>query len=163
MIAIGSYSMLFALMLLAFYQDWRERGIHYLLFPLILFISLILFWRSGFPWSIIGSNALFLSVVFIAMIGYVSLRNGKLTNVFKSDFGWGDVLFLFAITPLFAPQNFILFFISGMILSGIFHLLIGQRVSDSRIPLAGYLANYIVLICSVNLVFGMNLRYMMWI
>jgi len=137
---------------LAFYQDWKFRAISWLVFPLITIVALLIFLQPGGAWSNLGSNLTFVIVVISSLFIYVSMREKKLTNIFENHFGIGDALFFIAISPLFGSSNFILFFISGMILSGTFHLIILKRVNQKTIPLAGYLAVYVMLLqCSVGL------------
>jgi multisubunit Na+/H+ antiporter MnhE subunit len=68
--------------------------------------------------------------------------------------GLGDILFFFAITPLFKLRTFILFFIIGMISSLLLHLLANKFKKQENVPLAGYLS--ILLISYVVIDFGLN-------
>lgn len=144
---------------IAFYQDWKFRAISWILFPVIGGIALWSFYSVSLPWKIVLTNLVFVFVVIAFLMLYVSVKRGKPTNIFKVDFGLGDLLFLIAITPLFIGLNYILFFISGMFLSGIIHWILSFSKENSRIPLAGYLAVYLILIEGVDLLVDKDLFY----
>ncbi|MBL7898217.1 MAG: hypothetical protein JNJ99_06760 [Crocinitomicaceae bacterium] len=140
------YIILCMLLVFAFLQDWRYRAIHWLVFPLIAIDSTLIFIQSGQHWKIIGLNLTFVSTVVLLLFVYVSLRTGKLTNIFKAHLGLGDVLFFISVIPLFGQVNYILFFGSGMILSALVHFIIQLKFKSNTIPLAGYLAGYILIL-----------------
>lgn len=129
--------------MLAFYQDLKFRAISWLVFPGLLICSVGIFISADMRLLTIFMNLTFLTLVLGTLFVYISIKRGEITNIFKADFGWGDVLFLIAITPLFLDRNFILFFISGMLLSGFIHLILIQFKANPKIPLAGYLAVYL--------------------
>lgn len=151
--------LLSALLLLAFYQDWKFRAITWLVFPLIISVTLLIFWQLGFNWKILGSNLIFVTIVMLVLFFYVSLRERKFTNIFENHFGFGDVLFFIAISPLFGITNFILFFISGMILSGIVHLIFSKNSTKQTIPLAGYLALYVLILKGTSAITNVDFFY----
>ena len=74
----------------------------------------------------------------------------------------GDVLFFLAITPLFGSTNYVLFFITGMFLSALFHGLISLKKKAGTIPLAGYLAMYLVALKGVGYWMHEDLFYQNW-
>jgi len=127
-------------------------------------MTLLIFWQLGWEWKVLGLNLIFVIVVMSVLFLYVSIREKKLTNIFENHFGIGDVLFFIAVSPLFSTTNFVLFFISGMILSGIFHLAISQMghyvaksTTEKTIPLAGYLAVYVLLLKCTSVLSNVDL------
>jgi hypothetical protein len=60
---------------------------------------------------------------------------------------------------LFMDRNFILFFITGMLFSGLFHLLLVSAKKQAKIPLAGYLALYIIGLKSFEIISNTDLFY----
>jgi hypothetical protein len=110
------------------------------MFPITIFYS---FLNGGIYINEIIFSLFFLLVNILVLFVYVSLKLKKQTNIFKHYFGWGDLLFLIAIIPLFSTQNYILFFISGMLLSMLFHLTLNRFQKHLNIPLAGYLSLYL--------------------
>lgn len=122
------------------FQDLKHRGIHLLVFPIFLSVSLFLNFKMNWGWKDVWISSLFLTIVLIILFIYISLKNKKLVNIFQSHLGFGDVLFLICIIPLFSLRNFILFFIAGMIFSMVMHFLFQKFQKHKTIPLAGYLS-----------------------
>ena len=64
--------------------------------------------------------------------------------------GWGDILFIAAITPLFPTNIYILYMVTGMflVLSGhwVWSRITGKNKIRDYIPLAGLLAIYLTII-----------------
>lgn len=137
------------LLVLSFYQDVRFRGIHWAIFPLLLVITF------AFRYAEINYEDILLSVSFtisvlIGLTIYLSIKNLKLIDITNGYFSWGDILMLFAITPLFSVFQFIVFFIVGTILSLLIYLISVQFTSGDRgVPYAGYMA----LICIPFIIF----------
>src|SRR5688500_11436731 len=105
------YTLLVVLLIVAFYQDCKYRAITWFVFPLLAVVALLIFVQLNGAWKALGLNLIFVLVVMSCPFGYISLREKKLTNIFAQHFGLGDLLFFIAVCPLFAPSNFILFFI----------------------------------------------------
>ena len=131
-------------LLLAFLQDWKDRSIHVFVFVAIAAAAVGKLMLTNFEFEIAAYNALFVSLVIGLLMLYISLKAGKGVNIFKEHFGVGDLVFFFAVTPLFGSRNFILFFITGLVLSALAHLLVLLLKKDSPIPLAGYLSLYLI-------------------
>jgi len=143
----------------AFYQDWKFRAISWLVFPLLGLVAFSIFYLADVRLLTLVFNLFFLTCVLACLVIYVSIQRGKLTNIFKADLGLGDVLFLLAISPLFMDRNYILFFITGMLFSGIIHIIVFMRNKSEKIPLAGYLALYLIGLKTVDLFTASNLFY----
>lgn len=132
--------LIIALLFFIFLQDFLIRGVYWFLFPILFIFSLIFNWEN-ISVEIIW-NFLFLSFMLFSLTVYVSLKEGKLTNITKGFFGLGDILFLVAIVPLFPLQFYILFFTAGTIVTLLLHLII-QRIlvkGQETIPYAGYMS-----------------------
>lgn len=150
---------LFLLLFLAFYQDWKYRAISWLIFPGVLLCAATLFWVNENEVEILLFNIVFLAVIFGVLFLYISVKRQRWVNLFKADIGLGDLLFLIAVSPLFSDRNFILFFISGMLFSGLIHVVVSLRHKNPKIPLAGYLALYIIGLQGFSLLTQNNLFY----
>ena len=138
-------------LLLTFLQDWKFRAVHWVVFPVLGATALFLLKISLIGhWEILIYNAAFLITVIFCLSAYVMIKEGRFVNLFREHFGFGDLLFLLVIIPLFSPQNYILFFITGMFLSALLHLLLTIKKPISTIPLAGYLAIYLLLLKIVD-------------
>lgn len=123
------------------YQDLKYRSIHWITIPL-LFIS-ILWWQDFSIPTLIETvkNLLFIIVIMFFLTIYVSFKNRSFQNITESYFGWGDILFLLAITPAFSNHVFMLFFIGCTILVLIISLILMKLIPAFEvIPYAGLFA-----------------------
>lgn len=130
---------LITLMVLCFYQDVRFRGIHWVVFPLILGAAIMLRFDSLDGITIL-LNLAFLAVLLLSLTLYLTLKHGRLINITKGFFSWGDILFLVAIIPLFSGPWYMYFFIAGTMLALVFHLIASLIKPQKSIPYAGYMA-----------------------
>lgn len=128
-----------ALLILCTYQDIRFRGIHWVIFPLILLGAIVLRWDELNPITLIW-NAGFLLFLLLGLTLYLSVKEQRLVNITNGYFATGDVLFLIAIIPLFTFHWFVLFFTIGTLLTLVFHLVASMIKPQKTIPYAGYLA-----------------------
>lgn len=128
-----------AVLVLCFYQDVRFRGIHWVLFPLILAGAMALNWEN-LNWTTIAYNAGFLMVLLLGLTLYLSLKFEKWINITDGFFSIGDILFLVAIIPLFTFQWYIVFFTFGTMLTLVFHVVATVFKPQDSIPYAGYMA-----------------------
>lgn len=139
----SSYSLILIItgLVLIIYQDLRFRRIHILAAGLILvgaflYVGIDQIFYSSEVWLIYGFLALNFFIVFI----YISLKNGILTNPFRSQIGLGDFVFLVAIAPIFYLKSYILFFVFGMLFSLVLFAFLKPILKQKTIPLAGYLS-----------------------
>jgi hypothetical protein len=151
--------LLLLLLGLTFFQDWKFRAVHWILFPLIALDACLIFFMQQGDWKVTGLNLTFVFIVISVLFIYVSVREQKWTNIFKAHFGIGDVLFLIAIIPLFGNTNYILFFISGMVISMLLHFGISLIKKSETIPLAGYLAVYLIGLKLISFLTDQDLFY----
>lgn len=124
------------LILIAYY-DFRYRTLPvYLLLIAIAFGILFSITRNDLSSAIqySGVNTLLLTLQLSLTSLYFTVRNRRLTNIFKSWLGIGDLVFFLVLIFCFSPLNFILF----IILSGFVTILFYTgRKSGILIPLAG--------------------------
>ncbi len=126
------------------YQDFKDRAISW--WPLVLTLLSALFLSvSG-----VGARATFsawsFSVLFLVVqFALVALAFGlgkKQWNFFDHLIGWGDVLFLVAIAPLFSTVNFLIFYCVSLVISlvgfGVYKLI--SKAQETTVPLAGTLS-----------------------
>jgi hypothetical protein len=134
------------------YQDFKFRKISWVLLPL-LFTVLVLMAAQHFNWKDasknFGINASFLLLQFVLLSVYFSIRKKKLTNIFDSMIGWGDILMLLVLCMAFSPMNFIFFYLSSLIFSVVFFLII--RLKNNTVPLAGMQSALLLLVWICNL------------
>ncbi len=128
-----------AILVVCFYQDVRFRGIHWLIFPLILAGTITLNWNSLNLTTLIYNTG-FLVFLLLGLTLYLSLKEQRLVNITKGYFATGDILFLIAMIPLFTFQWFVIFFTFGTIIALLFHLVAMMIKPQKTIPYAGYMA-----------------------
>lgn len=146
---------LISLFVIVLIQDVRHRGVYWILFPLVCFTGVWMRYNSISVIEILY-NVAFIVLLMTSLTVYVSLRQGKLTNITKGFFSWGDILFLIAITPLFKPYSFILLFTVGTFLTLILHLIASMFSVQKTIPYAGYMS----IACSLFLLIENNFQFL---
>ena len=137
---------LIAVLILVAYQDMKMRLIHVML-PLVIFgLGITINWifmefaYLQWIWSL-----LFLILDFAIVTIYFSVKNRKYVNPFDALVGWGDVLFLIALIPLFSFGGYIRFFVMGMVFSLLLFLIMKSIYPKYKtIPLAGFLAIFLI-------------------
>lgn len=125
--------------LLIFIQDLRYRGVHWVLFPMLL-LGCVYYSFEAISMIQILQNIAFLLVLLSSLTIYLSIKEGKIINITEGYFSWGDILFLIVIIPLFPFHLYMLFFIAGTILTLIFHLLASIISKQKTLPYAGYMS-----------------------
>lgn len=120
-------------------SDFRSRKIALwsllLLFALCLPISIYLYGGSAVI-NHIALNILLLVYLGVGILLYLWIRHRRFTNPLRRHLGSGDLLFVLALTPLFAPKEFLIFLLASMI-GGLAWWMASSR-KDS-IPLVGIL------------------------
>lgn len=130
------------------YQDFRYRGIYWWMFP-ILFILLVLNTLHASNVELMLSSALsscfFLGIQLVLLMAYLSLKRGRIVNIFSGFFGLGDLLFLLSITVVFSFLNYLMFYmISLLIVISLSSFSVSKlQGKDYKIPLAGYQAIFL--------------------
>jgi len=127
--------------LLAF-QDFTYRAVHIVVLSILFFIGSVRFWLLGHPIGLIFNTLIFIIVVLLFLWVYISIKTNKVVNPLQKHLGLGDILFFLAVSPLFSVFNYMLYFISGMILSIVFSMLFLR--TKENIPLAGILSTYLL-------------------
>lgn len=138
------------------WEDLRERSIHWW-WPPLLSIGLAWHQYHANAEAHIASNTLqnllFLVLQFGGALLLLMLRRRSWTNPLDRFIGSGDLLFCAALTTGFAPLNFILFLLSGLVLCLFWYA--GQVVvrpnARRTVPLAGLLAIHLALWIAVDL------------
>jgi hypothetical protein len=95
-------------------------------------------------WRVAGGNVL-LNLLLLAYLStgvvlYLRLRYGRWTNPLKSHAGDGDLLFVLGMTPLFAPREYLLVLLAGLVVSLLWWgaMRLGKR-RKITVPLVGTL------------------------
>lgn len=147
---IASHILLFSGLSVAFWQDLKFRAIHWMVFAWVFILAMVLTYQgTTFSWQTVLMNLVFSTAVVGGLFVYLSLKNRRWTNIFRAHFGLGDYLFFLAVAPLFEQQNFILFFVSGMVFAAFTQQIPSffiEHYQKKSIPLAGLLSLYILLL-----------------
>lgn len=125
------------------YQDFKSREISWWTLP-FLFVFLVISKLNLFFLSelliLVSVNCGVITIQFMFVSLYFSLKKRKPTNIFNTYIGVGDLLFLFAVSPLFEPLYFVLFEIISLTAVLVGTLLFGfiKKGWSFKIPLAGF-------------------------
>lgn len=143
---------------LIFYQDLSSRSVLWYLFPLTAvlgFINSLLqtgSWKETLTYGFI--NSVFILLQFVLLKLYFSLKNRNTpSKLINGKIGMGDILFLLAACFFFSPFNFLLFYCCSLLFAFIFHLLFNiifkARAFASTIPLAGWMALFLIVYITI--------------
>lgn len=132
-------------------QDFRSRSISAWLLPLIC-VSLTVTQILQNDWQVIAHNTIMNVVVLLFMYAmltfWFSIRLRRWVRLDDVYIGRGDLLLLLLLAPVFAPFNFMLFFIAGsiaaLLVHGLLHII--KPNSQRLIPLAGILGVFLILL-----------------
>ncbi|WP_298423814.1 hypothetical protein [uncultured Kordia sp.] len=128
-------------------QDFKYRAIHAVTIIGIGIIAIILnYLEPQLTFFDMLKNIGFLVITSSAFMIYLTIKNKTFQNPIDQSIGLGDLLFLIVITPLFQVQQYILFFIIGLMISVVVFILSKSILKEQTIPLAGYLS-FILIIC----------------
>lgn len=126
------------------YQDVKMRLIHIAL-PIAILILGIALKKDVLDIVEMGMSLLFLLLNFVVITIYFSIKKRAFTNPFDSMIGWGDVVFLIALIPLFPFRSYLVFFVFGMLFSLLLFTVMRQLYpTQNTIPLAGYLSIFVL-------------------
>lgn len=93
----------------------------------------------------------FLTCTSVGFMIYQTIKNKQLENPIDTSIGLGDILFFIAITPLFQIHNYIVFFISGLLISILLFVATKNLRKQPTIPLAGYLSLFLIICFGLKL------------
>ncbi len=132
------------ILIVLFIQDITYRLVHISILILLFIVTTIYWYLNSFNIQQLLFNIAFVSINMVSLKLYTLMTKKEKTEDLIYGLGLGDILFFIAITPLFSTINYILFFISGLLLSMVIHLLVSLQNKHKLIPLAGYLAIYLI-------------------
>ncbi len=140
------YIILSIIMFVVFIQDIKYRAIHYSLLILIVIVNFVLWFNYSKDYKTLMFNLFFLITTLLGLKIYITITKKEKVKGMYLGLGLGDLLFFLTVIPLFNIYNYIFFFITGMIFSLIMHLFFKKTSNNNLIPLAGYLALYIIIL-----------------
>jgi len=143
-------------LIIIIYQDYRYRGISWILFPIgFLFLAI----KSLGYGSLIDQARFFLInigillAVFLILLTYFSFKNRRFVNIIDSYIGTGDLLFLVIIALCFSAVNLILFINLVLFLILISYVVFSKllKFDTGKIPFAGLLSLFYLVFYVLNI------------
>ncbi|PKP11179.1 MAG: hypothetical protein CVU08_12760 [Bacteroidetes bacterium HGW-Bacteroidetes-3] len=151
---------LIIVLFLVLYQDFKKRTIHIIL-PILIFITslIINYFSVELSFILILNNFIFILINIVGLVLYFSFKSKEFVNPIDKLIGLGDVVFFFSLTPLFNLKPFIIFFIFGLLFSLIAHYIFILFKNIESIPLAGYLALFLIINFFLQYTFNTNFLF----
>lgn len=148
------YILLFLLLSMVVYQDFRFKGVYWIAFPLLLVICCI--YRFLISPSLLWENTVINFAFVLSQIAlvhaYFYIKYKRIVKIINVHLGLGDILFLLCISPLFSLLSYIVFYSVSLFISLIATLVyISISKKQLLIPLAGFQA-VILMITLVSLI-----------
>ena len=138
-----SFSYLLIICTLAYIalEDFKYQAVRWIAFPALftfcIFTSALQLNNKQELLLFIGVNVVITFLEYGLLVLYTYVKENTV-SVLNSKIGLGDLLFLFAISPLFHPVFFILFEIVSLLIT-LIAVVFFQKL-NKPIPLAGYLS-----------------------
>jgi len=135
-----------------FFQDLKSRSVYWFWFPVLV----CLFFIDGHPvheWRSTSVSLLFIGVQLLLVTLYFSVKQQQWVDISKELLGWGDILFLVSTAFYLSVLNYLLFYISSLIIICAFVLVkrIFSGKNNQQIPLAGLQALILIVFLVVQL------------
>jgi hypothetical protein len=146
-------------------QDFRSRSISAYLLPAIIVCMLIPPFSTAEYNNLLfpnfTCNIILLTVQFILLWLFVSLKNKQWTQIINTQIGLGDILLLVCLTPFFSPLNFFVLFVLAIVFSLIVTLLVRsvRGAKSDFIPFAGLLAVPLIILCALRIFFPVYVSF----
>jgi len=126
-------------------QDWKYRKIHVALPVIVFIISFFAITQTNATKAdIIIYNLIFFLITLAGLVAYMSIKNRKFLNPFENYFGFGDLLFYVAVTPLFLLENYVIFFIFSLVFAIVLQILLKKIIQEKTVPLAGFASFFLL-------------------
>jgi len=150
------YSAVILIAIFIFIQDFTERKVLWLLFPLLAVFGLLLNLKSfdmGEMLIHLTINFLLTAIQYLFLLIFIYLKKGKHFSLFNF-IGLGDVLLSVSLCFIFEPTPFILFNISSLFFSLLLHFLFQLNHTykvHKTVALAGWQALLLSFVLTVDL------------
>lgn len=148
---VASYIIILVLLII-FWQDYKQRLVTWLLYPLSGILAyLINFGNVGHLTASINSivNLCFVSVMLLITYMYSKIVMKK--KFINESMGSGDVLLLIFLCFSFATFSFIVLLILSLIFSLALHIAIKNNTKEKTVPLAGYISLFFAVVYAEGL------------
>ncbi|TMM52148.1 hypothetical protein FEE95_20895 [Maribacter algarum] len=150
MILLLKITLVLVCALIAF-QDFKERMVSWILFPVIGFLlGLLYIWNTSFEqfYPFVFTNMLLITGIVLALFVYTKyVAQMKFLNV---SFGLGDLLFFYAFALGFPTITFLILFVGAILFSLIVFLVSKGKQEKDTIPLAGLMGSFLIVVTLVS-------------
>ncbi len=141
-------------LLLIALQDIKERAVYWFLFPILGICLAIMgmqyhLWEQYFLYSVL--NCCIVSIVLGILYLYTSkLRKKRFLN---HSLGLGDMLFFYVLAIGFPTISFVIVFAFSLLFSLAIYLFFKKSFTLSTIPLAGFMAIFLMMLWGYTIFF----------
>jgi hypothetical protein len=163
------FLLLLATATLIFYQDLTTRSVLWYLFPAIALLGLVNNYAHTSSWTYTlvncGVNGGFVLLQFVLLKTFYFIKTGERAIV-NTRIGLGDILFLLASCCFFSPLNFLVFYCTSLLFVLVVYLIMMSVVKSKRnstIPLAGYMAVFLLVYLGVFMIVHRSPAHDEWI
>jgi hypothetical protein len=134
-----------ACLVLLVYQDFKDRLVDWYIFPILFMSGITYDFQFSHQFNVIPLliGIQFLGIQLLSITAYFSLKHKRLTGIIDTQIGLGDILCWFSLLPYFSVVNFIVFYISSLLLSILIYTLF---LTKETIPLAGIQSLFFLII-----------------
>lgn len=129
------------------YQDFKERMVHWFLFPLLgIALTLIFYKQTEHSFFLISLVTNVILITLIIGILYVYSRIIVKKRFINHSVGLGDILFFYALSVGFPPMTFIILFVCSLIFSLLTFLFLKKGMKLKTVPLAGLMSLFLIMV-----------------
>lgn len=131
------------------WEDLRERSIHWWLLPVLAIAMIAPAWyglSTAELYGQMGFNLAFLGLQLVGTLLLLMIKQGRWVNPVDRSIGTGDLLFFVVLAVGLSRANFVLFYMSALVLCIAAHLLLVRLFPNVQrtVPTAGYMAIYLM-------------------
>lgn len=131
---------LMVVLLIIFFQDYRDRMVYWFLYPLAAVLAFCLqYMKNGFAITLVNAVCNLSFVLVLLGCSYLYARRVLKRNFLETT-GWGDILLLLALTFCFSPVPFIVLLVFSLIFALGLHMILKKKSLYDTVPLAGYIS-----------------------
>lgn len=160
MIEIVLKILLVIILFLIFYQDTKDRLVHWFLYPLVAVLGCMLQSKYiGFIPAIVNTGINLMLVLLILGLSYLYAITVLKKRFLNESIGVGDILFFVCLPSTFATTSFIVLFVFSLFFSLLLHLILSRKHTDETVPLAGYMALFFAIVYIVSFFTGPKYLY----
>lgn len=129
------------------FQDFKERMVSWILFPLVgLILGFLYVLQTSFEqfYPFVFTNMLLVTGIVLVLFLYTRyIARMQFLNV---SFGLGDLLFFYAFALGFPTITFLILFVAAIVFSLIVFVITKRKAANDTIPLAGLMGFFLIVV-----------------